>query len=202
MTESETKPTGIAKARAAITQANAARTRRPSNFARCTITQGEAMLAYLEMKPKPSVRGLARLLQNQGHKVSEGTISKWANKHKWVKHMDTQRKVLDSEVLGVIKIMNVEGENIKETAFKGAQARLIAHLGRAINKVECKTPKDVLDLLEACEKLRSMIHTVRGDQFGDVRKTSEALTGGPAAPQLGSFKPKVVSGSGNGSSHE
>ena len=172
-----------------------------ANFKRCTVTHQEAMLLYLEMKPKPSKRGLFHLLKNQGHKVSEGTIGRWCATHKWTTHIDTHRRVLDSEILGFIKLLNVEGANVTEMAFKGAQARLIAHLGRAINKVECKTPKDVNDLLEACERLRAMCHTIRGDAFEGVRKTGESVLNGQTVG-LGTFKPKVVGSNGNGAGHE
>lgn len=178
-----------------------------ARFARSSVDREMAMMMFLRMK-KPSIRGLHQELTNLGHKISENTIARWKREHHWTTHMDTHRKVQESEILGLINIMNIEGDKISDLAFKGAQARLIAHLGRAIGKVECKTPKDVNDLLEACEKLRAMSHSIRGDQFGEVRKTGEQLTGGPNV-QLGSFKPKVVGGqtngpanNGNGASHE
>lgn len=171
-------------------------------FKPSSVDREVAMLRYLGMK-KPSVRQLHRELLEEGHRITEGTLLRWKAKYRWTTHMDTQRKVMESEILGVITLMNKEGAQVTELAFKGAQARLIAHLGRAINKVECKTPKDVNDLLEACERLRAMTHTIRGDQFGEVRKTGDVVANGPQV-SLGSFKPKIVGAktNGNGEAHE
>jgi hypothetical protein len=177
-----------------------------ARFARSTVDREMAMMMFLRMK-RPMIRALHQELKEMGHTITEGTLSRWKREHHWTTHMDTHRKVQESEILGLLKIMNFEGQNLGEAAVKGALARTFAMLGKAISKVECKTPKDVNDLLDACEKMRAMSHTVRGDQFSEVRKTGEAVTGGPQVT-LGKFTPKLaanngkVPSNGNGEAHE
>lgn len=168
--------------------------RHKANFEPCTITPGDAHLVYLEMK-RPTIRQLAKILKERGERVSEGTIAKWSRRYRWSEANAITSRRRESEIIDVLEVMGAEGLSLKPEIVAGVQARLMVHLGQALGKVECKTPADVVLLLEACEKLRALSHTVRGDAFSEVRKTGEAVSNGPNVT-LGSFKPKLAANNG------
>lgn len=177
------------------------------NFIPCSISAADAQLRYLGTHPRPTLRKFAEMLKAEGHKVSTGTINKWAQKHRWCEANEITARRRESDIINILQVMAVEGVQLTPGTISGVQARLYVHLGECLPKVECKTPADVVLLLEACEKLRGLAHTVRGDAFEGVRKTGEAIASGVPTVVLGNFKPKIATGNGakpngNGEAHE
>jgi hypothetical protein len=157
---------------------------------RCTISSDEFYTRLVGMN-KPNYAVLQRALVKEGFVISLSNVKRWARKYGWSKMLPRSEIVLASNVETVIRTLKVEASALTDGVFTGVQARMMVRLAEMVQKVEIKTPKDIDEMIVACEKIRGLVHAIRGAQF-DAKATAGILTGSPPAVSLGSFKPKVV----------
>ena len=58
-----------------------------------------------------------------------------------------------------------EAERAGPELYAGLQTRIIVTLADAVPRVQLSTPDDVSRMIDAAERLRSLIHNLRGDKF-------------------------------------
>jgi hypothetical protein len=110
-------------------------TRTHENFAKASIVHEDAFVLYSEME-KPTLYGLERALRDQGHKVSQTTLWRWAKKHKWPERLAAMGKLEGLKLLDLeasaetMRILIEEGKNFDIlTVIKGIQARAARVIG-------------------------------------------------------------------------
>ena len=166
---------------------------------RCSLSENTAFLRYMKANA-PSLDVFHKLLVAEGEDVSLSRLKTWASRSNWIKQAAEANQTIKTGVLNVIEMLKVDSSSLDEKVFGGIQIAIAGCLGKALTSGEIKitTPKDVDDMVTACEHVRALSHAVRGDAFGKSKNGAVAALNGTQVVNLGSFKAKT---NGNGAAH-
>ena len=122
-------------------------------------------------------------------------LKKWSAAYKWSILTGKAATPAVEVVANTLNALAREGASLKEDIYTGLQARLICHLAEQVRTIDLKTPKDVVDMTDAIERMRALAHALRGDKFtgNGAKELKDAATG--TVVNLGGFKNKNNGGS-------
>lgn len=149
-----------------------------------TLTEHEAFERYLRLE-KRSLPNLLKVLKNEGHKISIGTLKRWSKRGNWVALGENPDSINMNRVKAMIDTLKTEAAQINHEVYTGLQARLLVRLSEALINVKVETPTDVIDMIKAAHDVRGLVHDAKG-----ISISTGADTGGSGVVNLplGFFK--------------
>lgn len=160
------------------------------------ITEREAYHRFVAME-KPTLRGLAVLLNAEGIKIDKSTIIRWAKQNCW------QEKRTNFDFMNAaVHFLPKAAARLTPDMIKGLRASICYKLTASIAKMKIDTPQDAKVMLAVMVELASFEHDLRGQEIAD--KTAEEADEPPTpekimedAPQMGPFLQRPKSGTVN-----
>jgi hypothetical protein len=136
---------------------------------------------------RPTFRQLADMLTKKGYPVNAGTLCRWKNKDSlWFRLMEEAEHAIAPEV--IIRALNQaekDGRQLRDTAYSGIKARLVARLYETISVIPLETIEEWHKAFAGIALLDGLIHTARGNE---ISKDADKPAGGSV---IHAFEPKV-----------
>ncbi|MFT3987198.1 hypothetical protein [Aestuariivirga sp.] len=144
--------------------------------ARVDLHPDNAFSMWMEMDC-PSYAIFEAHLRGKGFSVSRSTLRRWAIRYQWIAVKGTPEAInSSSRVMRICETLKRESERAGPEVYSGLQARILTTLGEAIPRVRLDTPDDISRMIEAAERLRSLIHNMRGDKFTGPAESGTGAT--------------------------
>lgn len=126
-----------------------------------SLTEHEAFDRYLRLE-KRSLPNLLKVLKDEGHKISMGTLKRWSRRGNWVALGENPDSINMNRVKAMIDTLKTEAAQINSQVYTGLQARLLVRLSEALIGVKVETPTDVIDMIKAAHDVRGLVHDAKG----------------------------------------
>lgn len=166
-------------------------------FARCTITHEEALPLFQSLpESMRTARGFAKHLQGLGHKISHVTVTRWFSRSEWIPLISSKSPAAirsANAMASVVHRLAGQASFLSAAVYQGMQMAVLERICHAMPKIRVESADDFGKMLDACDRLRSMVHDARGDKFDlpEVKPPQVPAT----VTNLGSFK-KTMTGNG------
>lgn len=136
---------------------------------------------------RPSFRHLADQLTKNGYPVNAGTLCRWKNKDPlWFRLMeDSEYSTPPEVIIKALQQAEKDGKSLRDEAYRGIKARLVARLYETISVIPLDTIEDWHKAFSGITMLDGLIHTARGNE---ISKDADKPAGGSV---IHAFEPKV-----------